>query len=231
MKTNVVLQSNDRLLFGEIVRQETKTQMLNISDLERIASKRNEALGYSIKHIPELICRHENVERMYYVLKNQGNFTVDLSTFIELIENDGVITTLKKLGAWKTTGARHTKTSWANPYIWVLIALELSPEIYGEAIMWLTDKLILSRIEAGDFCKSLNKSIAKFNPTGNQYAQIAKAINIKVFGESQPGIRNTGTREQLKQVANIEDKIAFAIDNGFINSIDEAERTINNLKH
>jgi hypothetical protein len=38
--------------------------------------------GWTNKHIPELISRRENVERIFYILQKQGVIKVDLSTFM-----------------------------------------------------------------------------------------------------------------------------------------------------
>jgi hypothetical protein len=220
MKTNIIMKSSDRTLFGAIIRQETKTGMLNISDLEAIAAKRNALKDYTIKHTSELISRKDNLERIYYILKKQDVINVDMSTFIGNVENEGITTTLKIFGAWKTTGARHTKTSWANPYIWMLLALEMSPEIYGEAVIWLSDKLIINRIEAGNMYLGLTNAIAKWNPDGTKYATLAKALNFIVFNRHEPGIRNTSTANELKQLEDLEKKMVFAIEMGYIKSFD-----------
>lgn len=219
MKTNVVMKSNDRHLFGSLIRQETKTGFLNLSDLQDCFDGIRISKGWTNKHIPELISRRENVERIYYILVKQNVITVDLSTFIEQIETKGVATVLKSYGAYRTTGARQTKTTWVNPYIWILIALELSPEFYATAITWITDKLILNRIEAGNFYVDLSRAIAKFKEPN--YIEIAKAINYVVFNRHEPGIRNTGTTEQLKELKEVESRLAFAIDMGYITSQDQ----------
>lgn len=44
MKTNIVLKSTDRNLFGVTVRQETKTQFLSVTDLQE-ACKGAERMG------------------------------------------------------------------------------------------------------------------------------------------------------------------------------------------
>jgi hypothetical protein len=215
MKTNVIMKSQaDRELFGNIIRQETKTGFLNLSDLQDIFDKIRISKGWTSKHIPELISRIENVERIFYILKNQNVITVDMSTFIEMVKNKGIATTLKAIGQYRTTGARHTKTTWVNPYIWVLIALELSPEFYGKTVIWITDKLIINRIEAGNFYKDLSRALAKFkNP---DYIGIAKALNYCVFQRHEAGIRNSASQQQLKELENIERQMAFAIDMGYI---------------
>ncbi len=219
MKTNVIMKSADRMLFGAVIRQETKTGMLNISDLEAIAAKRNALAGYSIKHTSELISRKENLERIYYILKKQNVINVDLSTFIDDVDNKGITTTLKSIGTWKTSGARHTKTSWANPYIWMLLALEMSPEIYGEAVVWLSDQLIVNRIEAGNMYKGLTSAISKFKDI--DYIKLAKALNYIIFNKHEAGIRNTASIKELKELEILERQMAFSIDFGYIKTFNQ----------
>lgn len=225
MKTNVIMISSDRTIFGQVVRQETKTGMLNVSDLEKAANKRNVLNGYSVKHLSELMSRKENIERIFYILEKQMLINVDLSTFIEHVDNHGITTTLKKFGAWKTTGARQTKTIWANPYIWMLLALEMSPEIYGTAICWLSDKLIVNRIEAGNFYKDLAAAMYRFKNV--DYVKVAKALNFLVFGKHERGLRNLASTKELKQLEDIEKQIAFAINMGYIN---DSEQLVHELR-
>ena len=221
MKTGVIMKSGDRLLFNTIIRQDTKTGFFNLSDLQHCFEQLVVEKGWVNKNIREVLARRENVERIYYILNQQNVVNYDISYFMEVVKNKGIATTLKSLSQYRTTGARNTKTVWCNPYIWIVLALELSPEFYANAVVWLTDQLIINRIEAGDFCVALNASIQKFKPTGDQYMQLAKALNHIVFGEHLAGIRNTGNRSQLKELSALEEKMAFAIDMGFINSFDD----------
>lgn len=221
MKQNIIMKSiDDRNLFGTVIRQETKTGFLNLSDLQHCFDSLRLKRGWTNKHIPELISRRENIERIFYILEKQKVITVDISTFIELVENKGISTVLKSFGEYKTTGARQTKTTYVNPYIWILIALELSPEFYANAVIWLSDKLILNRIEAGNFYISLTASIKKFNPQAEQYMLLAKALNYIVFNRHEAGIRNIASTKQLKELEDLEKKMSFAIDMGYITSFD-----------
>ena len=154
-----------------------------------------------------------------------------MTGFIDDVENQGIVKTLKKYGVFRTTGARTTKTSWCNPYIFTLIALELNPEFYAKVVIWISDKLMINRIEAGDFCKALNRSIAKFNPDGNNYITLSKALNYIVFGKHFAGIRNTGSKDQLRDLANLEEKMAFAIDMGYIGSFDVVISELRKIYH
>jgi uncharacterized protein YecT (DUF1311 family) len=235
MKTNVVLQSSDRELFGIIIKQETKTGFLNLSDLQNAYDKIRFKEGWKERRIDNIISSTEFKERCFYILEKQGLikpcFQGDIEVadnqlvtnqsfknFMNDVENNGITKVLKQSNAWVTKGARHTKTTWANPYIWVMIAMEMNPKMYAEVVVWLTDQLLINRIEAGNFCKVLNSSIQRFKPDGNDYKILACTLNKIVFGRHEIGIRNSATKEQLKELINIEEKMAFAIDMDYITS-------------
>lgn len=218
MKTSVILESEDRDLFGVTIRQQTKGGMLNLSDLSEAYTVARVKNGWVEKNIDRIMT--DNKETLYYLLEKQGVIKLPMCSFIESIENKGFAKYMKELGVYKTTGARQTRTVWVNPYIFIMVAMDLNPMFKAKVIDWITDSLIINRIEAGNFCKALNSSISKFKPDGSQFMDLAKALNYVVFGRHESGIRNTGTKEQLKELANIEEKMAFAIDMGYIKSYD-----------
>jgi hypothetical protein len=227
MKTNITLISQSRDLFGITVRQETKTGFLNLSDLQDAYDNAKAVHGWSEKRVNEIISYSDNKERIFYILERQGFIKTSLNVFIEQVKEKGITKVLKSIGAYKTTGARTTKSVVCNPYIWVLIAMEMNPMLYAEVVTWLTDRLIINRIEAGDMYKDLSKAVAKFPNT--DYSNLAKAINYIVFGRHEAGIRNTGTEEQLKELRTIESNLAFSIDAGFIKSFPELMNHIRNM--
>jgi hypothetical protein len=221
MKTNIIMKSEDRKIFGAIVRQETKTGFLNLSDLENIYQKQGIIEGWSAKRINELMQQKENSERIFYILKEQGLINyVELRELYENIENHGGITKyLKKIGVYKTTGARHTKTTWCNPYLWILIALELHPILYAKAVIWLTDKLVINRIEAGNMYRGLTSAVNKFKNV--DWIKLAKALNYIVFNKHEAGIRNFANQKELKELEQLERQMAFSIDFGYIKTFDQ----------
>lgn len=159
-----------------------------------------------------------NIERIYYILEKQRLINTSFYAFMEIVKKDGLVKTLKGLSVYKTTGARQTKTTWCNPYIWVLIAMELNPELYAITVLWLADNLIVNRIEAGNFYKELTKAIGIF--TNVDYVQLAKGLNYVVFGRHETGIRNTATQSQLKEIETLEGRLAFAINMGYIKTFE-----------
>lgn len=215
MKTNIVMRSTDRLLFGVTIRQETRTGFLNLSDLQSCYEIARSIHGWSEKKINDILNRESNRERIFYILQEQSIMFTSFRVFMEQCEKEGIIRLLKRLDVYKASGAREQRTTSCNPYIWVLVALELNPMIYAKAMQWLTDNLILARIEAGDFYKDFSRAVAKFNP---DYIKLAGALNHIVFGRHEKGIRNTATKDQLGELVDIEKKLAFAIDMNLITS-------------
>lgn len=222
MKTNVVMKSeSDRNLFGIVIRQETKTGFLNLSDLQKAYEKQRIIDNWSEKRIDHIFTTESNTERIFYILKEQSFINVSFDTFMQSINDYGsLFKYLKKINVYKTTGARQTKTTWCNPYLWMLAALEMHPAIYGKTVIWLTDKLIINRIEAGNFYKGLTSAISKLQNV--DYVKLAKALNYVVFGRHETGIRNFANQKELKELEQLEQNIAFAIDMGYIKTFDSA---------
>ena len=207
--------SQDRELFGVTIKQETKTGMLNLSDLQDAYDSNRVPMEWSKgRSFTNVLAAEENHERIYHIIKDEYLSMVDINDFLQQMKQSPS-KTLKKYGVYKTTGRGENRSSWCNPYIWVMIAMEMNSELYGKAIKWLTDKLILNRIEAGNFYKGFTDNIREWNPN---YPKIAYALNQIVFGRHEIGIRNNATEPQLKQLTDVQKKLSFAIEMGYINN-------------
>lgn len=230
MKTNIVMNSkHDRNLFGVIIRQETKSEMLSLTDLQEAYTHARVLNGWAEKSkIQDLITQKENTERIYYLLKEQSFINSDFSEFMEKVKKIGIIKVLKEIGVYKTTGRGTTKATFCNPYIWVLIAMELNPMLYAKVIKWLTDKLICNRIDACDLNNSLRGVIhAKIN--NPNYAEINKALNVKIFGFHETGMRNLASEKELAVLNKLQENIAFCIQRGFLKTNEEIINEINRV--
>ncbi|WP_392419883.1 hypothetical protein ACF3OE_10075 [Capnocytophaga canis] len=228
MKTNVIMKSADRNLFGVIIKQNTKNgQSLSVTDLMKAYEIARFQYGWSDKRLNDIMDSKDFKERVYYILKKRELIKTEISVFMEFIENEGVVKTLKGLKVWKTTGRGDNKSTYADPYIWVLLALELNPMIYADVVCWLTDSLIFNRILAGSEFAPMNRAIATIIEEPN-YALYSREINNKVFGRHEKGIRDTATRGQLQRISDIEKFVTQVIEQKLITSESQLLKVIEN---
>ena len=215
MKTNIVLKSKDRELFGVVIRQETKTGFLSISDLQKSYDVARWQYGWTDRKISDVMQTTAFKDSVFYLLEKQGVIKTNRVGFIEQVENEGIAKVLKGLGVYKTTGARDTKSTYADMYIWLLIALELNPIVKSNVVIWVGDSLVFDRIEAGDEFRPMNAAINTIVPNPD-YRKYATAINVKVFGTHITGMRNLASAKELKNITKIEQYISQGISMGMI---------------
>lgn len=217
METNITMKSTDRDLFGVTIRQETKTQFLSVTDLQEAYTRARIQNGWGERRVERILSTNDAAERIYYILKEQGLTDAPFGAFMKQVSDMSLVKVMKKYGAYKTVGARHNKQTMCNPYIWLMIALEMNPELYAKVVMWLTDNLIINRIEAGDKYNALCRAISKFSDV--DYRSVAKGINYIVFNVHETQIRDTATAEQLKEIDDLQKSLAFAVEMGYIKSM------------
>lgn len=215
MKSNIILRSTDRNLFGVTIRQNTKEQFLSITDLQKAFEKARWQYGWNDRRVNDILSSQDVKMRIYYLLKERDIIKAEIPVFMEMIENEGITKVLKGLSLWMTTGRGENKQVMADPYLWMLLALELNPMIYAKVVVWLADTLIFDRLEAGSEWKPMNSAIASIVSNPN-YPMYAMEINKKVFGQHISGMRNLASAKELRKIADIEKIIIKAIENKWI---------------
>lgn len=229
MKTNQVMVSENRDLFGIKIRQQTATNFLNLSDLQDAYDSVRFQKGWSNREINDILRSRVTAERCFYIIENQDLTTKpDFLGFMKDVEEQGLVKVLKSLYLYETRGRWNEKAAWCNPYIWVMIALEMNPEIYGKVIVWLTDTLILNRIAAGVMYRPLTDQIktklldtVPLEKSKYIYADAAVCINHRIFGRHENGIRNFATAEELSKLSNIELVLTNLIKYGTITTFEQ----------
>ena len=227
MKTNVTLSSPDRDLFGVKIRQQTKEGFLSLSDLQEAYDKAKWIHSWPDKQYSWITRGKDFIDRCYYVLSESGKIKVQKDVFIEMVNEHGVAAVLKGLGLWKTTSKNKKKTVLVDQYIWTLIALEMNPMIYAKVVVWLTDNLIFNRIEAGDRAKSFTSALAR-TFTDPSYAKLFTAMNEKVFGFHESGMRDNASMKELRQLAEIEATVVKALEFGWVKTEEQVLELIRN---
>jgi len=226
MKNNITLSSKDRELFGVTIRQNTKESFLSVTDLQKAYEKARWMYGWSDRKVADIMQTEITKERMYYLLKERDFIKTNIMGFMDMVEKEGLTKVLKGLGLYKTTGRGDNKSVMADPYVWVLLAMELNPMLYAKVIIWITDSLIFDRIEAGSEYLPMNSKIKEIIQSPD-YPKFARLINKKVFGHHQSGMRNLASAKELRKIADVEKTIITAIDNSWIKSEEDLIKFLN----
>lgn len=126
-------------------------------------------------------------------------------------ENQLVITQKSKRDK---TGRRLPDKVWMNPTLFIKFAMWLNPRFEVKVIKFVQDELIRFRRDCGDNYISLTGALASIPDI--EYSEVAKAMNFIVFNSHCRDIRNGASHEQLRELNDLQKKLAFAVNMGFI---------------
>jgi len=117
-------------------------------------------------------------------------------------------------------GVRTAGAVWMHPYLFIDFAMWLNPRFKYQVIKFVYDQLIEQRKEAGNMYKTLSNAAKQLR--GVDYRRIAKGLNYIVFGYHESGtLRQIATKEQLRELSEAQNKLAFAVDMGYIKTFQE----------
>jgi hypothetical protein len=207
MKTNVVMLRK----MGQFdVKQRTKDGYFNATDLLRQWCVNNER-----KDIDQFL-RLEQTKIFMEVLELEENLDSYNSRKNTLSSTYEIVKGNKKKGI--------SNEYWMHPILFIKFAMWINPRFEYFVIKFVYDQLIEYRHSAGDNYKGLTASAQKFIDV--DYIRLAKALNYVIFGKHENGIRQTASQIQLKELSEIQHKLSFAIDMGFIKSFDQLISTL-----
>lgn len=230
MKTNAVLKSPDRNLLGVNVSVMSKDGYVCMTEANNALSKKRESLGLAPKKIGDILETQSFRERCYELvnkLEDKKFISIDRTGLRNKIDNIKSIKDLSKIGLAYKKGRNEDQLWYVNPYLFVMIVMEMDPEMYAEVIIWIHDGLIGSRNVAGDayikMCSSVYGMVDEDqrNNFKEVISSIAKAINYIVFNSHEDNIRNSASKDQLNDIITLENNISNLIDDGFIKSYNE----------
>lgn len=223
MKSNVVLQSKDRVLLGMNVSVMSKDGYVCITDAVSAMNKKRKEKGLKDKKVNDIVVTMSFNERCFELVNKLSDRDLLRRRNLHLNDNGLIINNimdLSKLDLAYKKGKGVNQRWFVNPYLFVMIALEMDPEIYAEVVIWLTDGLIENRNEAGDayvrMCSAISRIVPNKNDLKDNIKRVAKAINFIVFNKHEDGIRNTASKDELNDIIAIENVIASVVDDGFI---------------
>jgi hypothetical protein len=192
MKTSVVMV---RKMGVFDVYQDSKTEMFNANDLLK---QWNASKG---------VKRGKEVNDFLKLDK-----TSEFITALELDYNDNTRKiVLSKKG--KNGG------TWLDPLLFIDFAMWLNPTFKVQVLKFVYDQLIQNRKLAGENYNLLSASGVKLS--GYNFSEVAIALQWIVFGIKGKNLRQTANEIQLKELYELEQKLSFAIDMGYISNYEQ----------
>lgn len=117
--------------------------------------------------------------------------------------------------------------TWMHPILFIKFAMWINPRFEYFVIKFVYDQLIEYRHSAGDNYKGLTSAAQRFIDV--DYIRLAKGLNYVVFGKHENGMRQLASQAQLKELTDLQLKLAFAIDMGYIKTFDHLMESIVNI--
>lgn len=190
MKTNVVMV---RKMQNFDVLQRTKDGMFNATELIKQWNKSNKVQ----KELKEFF-DNKGTSEFLEVLKNEEFPNGENSPYLATRGNNG--------------------GTWMHPILFIKFSMWLNPRFEYFVIKFVYDELIKHRHLAGDNYRSLASSAQYLE--GCDFVKIAKALNYIVFGRHEENLRQNASDFQLKELSDLQAKLAFSIDMGYIRTFD-----------
>lgn len=119
--------------------------------------------------------------------------------------------------------------TWLHPMLFVDMCMWLNPVFKYDVLKFVQDELIHIRNLTGDNYPILTSALSKLPDP--EYKDVAKGMNMVVFGEHFKNIRNKATIEQLRELDSIQNNIAFAIDMGFAKTQEHVMQMLRRMYH
>ena len=112
--------------------------------------------------------------------------------------------------AYLKTRGKYNGGTWMHPYLFVKFAMWLNPRFEVKVVKFLYDQLDVD------------------------YSQVARGLNWIVFNKHERDIRNTASPNQLRALDDLQRKLAFSVDMGYIRTFPDlmnSMRRIYNRQH
>ncbi len=229
----------ERPLLSSVVRQKVDNNQLCLSDLVSIYENERVVNNWVKKDLSHFFNRAGEMEYVIELLELQGSFIkLHKHSFIEQVNNQGLIKSLKSIGEYSVTGRGDNKATFCNPYVFIAIAQWLNPRFRAVVTMWATDTLILNRIEVGHDYTQLSMAISEHiipNISDNAkkfiYSNFAKLLNKHVFGKHDNNLRQIASKEQLRTLNKIQTKLTTAIELDVVKTYSDAKQYLETLNN
>ena len=131
----------------------------------------------------------------------------------------------------RTTRGKYNGGTWMHPILFVKFAMYLNPRFEYHVLRFVSDELIKFRHSVGDNFNSLTRSLSTLPDI--DYSRVARGMNWIIFNAHRRDIRNEASPSQLRELDSLQQKLAFSIDMGYVQTypqLIESMRKIYSIK-
>ncbi len=193
MVTEVIMK---RDLFGMEISQKSKSEFFSATDLVFAGNT-----WRSINRLPPFDIR------AYWKRKSTEEFIAELEA---------------KYGEVKKSAKGRGQHTWVHPFLFIDIALEISPTLKIEVYQWLFDSLIALRNDSGDSYKKMTGCLYQQCENKSQFPKLIADICHKIQHECNVLDWQKATEEQLSKRNKIHEY--YTIISDFVRDPDECLR-------
>jgi hypothetical protein len=192
MITEVVMK---RELFGCEISQKSKSEFFSATELVKAGN-----IWRSKNNLPLFDAKK------WYQLESTKEFIKELE---------------KRFGKVKTEAHGRGHHTWVHPFLFIDLALAISPTLKIEVYTWLYDYLLKYRNDSGDSYKRMAGAL--YIAVGHKvtYPKLIKEVAAKIKNELRVDDWQKATEKELEMRDKIHDNIALLVD---IIPIDDAVR-------
>lgn len=183
MKTEVIMK---RELFGKEISQKSQTEFFSATDLVRAGNAWRAEQGLSLFNMTDWFNTKATKE------------------FISSLE--------KKFGSVKVSGRGRGVHTWIHPFLFIDMALAISPELKIEVYSWLYDHLLKYRNDSGDSYKKMCGAIYNKNTNKTKFAKIIQSVAEDIKRECCVEDWQKADEDSLKKRDKIHDSISLLCD-------------------
>jgi len=123
-------------------------------------------------------------------------------------------------------------STWMHPLLFIDFAMWINPSFKYDVLKFVYDQLVEYRNQAGSSYTTMCERIARVSKKGDvpkNISNIAKAINIVVYGTHEKQMRNKQAEEEsMRELVKLQEMIIELIDNGFVKSYEGAMQYLRN---
>jgi len=183
METEVIMK---RQLMGGEIAQKSKNLFFSATDLERVGNVWRAKNGLS--------------------LFNKGQWFASKATqdFIKTLED--------KYGVVKINSRGRNGHTWVHPFIFIDMALAISPQLKIEVYSWIYDHLIQYRNDSGDSYKKMAGALFLKYHNKSRFPAYIESVALEIKKAMKVDTWETATEEQLKLRDKIHENISLLCD-------------------